>query len=163
MHILKQSAVLAIAFGSLISATAAAPITPVTTSCGAPLSSIVKTVIDQFSTPSETPVILVGTGVNITVPAGETRCVRVRFSAVAECPHNCFVHAFANTTPLNPVQSSSSLRFSSDSINNGTAHSFEWAGRVGPGQQTIFIKVNTGNTIEDARFGPFTTTVEIAK
>jgi hypothetical protein len=160
MHILKQSAVLAVTFGSLISAAAAAP---VTTSCGAPVSSIVKTVIDQFSTPSEFPVILVGTGVNITVPAGETRCVRVRFSAVAECPHNCFLRAFANNTELNPAWFSSSLRFSSDSINNGTAHSFDWAGRVGQGQQTIFIKVQTGNSMDNARFGPFTTTVEIAR
>jgi hypothetical protein len=160
MHILKQSAVLALTFVSLISVAAAAP---VITSCGAPVSSIVKTVIDQFSTSSEQPVTLVGTGVGFTIPAGQTRCVRVRFSAVAECPANCFLRAIANDTELNPAWESSPLRFSSDSINGGTAHSFEWAGRVGPGAQQIFIKVQTGNSLEIARFGPMTTTVEIAK
>ena len=155
---LKRVAVLGFVFGCLVSVAAAAP---VVTKCGSPIKSIVKTEIDFFTTNSESPVTLSGTFVSFNVPAGASRCVRVRFSAIANCPNACFLRAFANSTELNPAWVANPLRFSQDATNGGSAHSFEWAGRVGPGKQISRIKVQTGNTISNAEIGPYTTTVEI--
>jgi hypothetical protein len=160
MQVFKQAGVFALAFASLISVAAAAPIV---TLCGSPINSIVKTNIDFFNTSSEIPVNLAGASAQFNVPVGESRCVRVRFSAVANCPHACFLRAFENLNELNPAWVVNPLRFSQDATNGGTAHSFEWVGRVGPGRHTITIKIQTGNSISNASIGPHTTTVEIMK
>ena len=130
MQMLKLAIVVVVTCASYMSVAEAAPVTTV---CGASIKSVTKTNIDFFSSSSEQPVNITGAAVNITVPAGQTRCVRVRFSAVANCPHSCFVRAFANTNELNPSWTANPLRFSNDLMNSGTAHSFEWAERLGPG------------------------------
>jgi hypothetical protein len=101
--------------------------------------------------------------VTFTVPAGTTQCVKVRFTAVAECPLSCFLHAAENNNRLHPAFPANGTRFSTDDTNAGTAHSFEWVKRVGPGSHTVQVKIQTGNTLENAKFGPYTTTVELTQ
>ena len=158
MQTFTKAGILALAFAALVSVASAAP---VVTQCGAPIKSIVKTDIEFFNTTSEAPVTIPSASVTISVPAGATRCVRVRFSAIANCPNACFLRAFENVNQLNPAWVSNALRFSSDQTNNGMAHSFEWAGRVGAGLHTIRIKIETGNICCVASIGPMTTSVDI--
>ena len=135
---------------------------PIATQCGPLIRSIVKTDIDFFTTNSEAPAVNIkGAAASFTVPAGKTRCVRVRFSAVANCPLSCFLRAIVDTAEMQPVWFSNALRFSTDKTNGGTAHSFEWVTRVGAGQHTARLTMQTGNTIEDANIGPWTFAVDI--
>src|SRR5205085_9103085 len=54
--------------------------------CGAPIRSIVKTEDNgKFATNSTAYVAVPGASATITVPTGETRCVKVRFSATVTC------------------------------------------------------------------------------
>ena len=129
---------------------------PIATQCGPLIKSIVKTDIDFFTTNSEIPVNFKGAAAALTVPAGKTNCVRVRFSAVANCPLSCFMRAFVDSTEMKPAWVSNSLRFSTDNTNGGTAHSFEWVTRVSAGQHTVRLTMQTGNTIENANIGPWT-------
>jgi hypothetical protein len=131
----------------------------VTTTCGPLLKSVSKTNIQFFSSSSELPVNIPG-GVTVKVPSGETRCIRVRFSAVANCPNSCFIRAIAGTNELNPAWVSNPLRFSSDATGDGTAHSFEWVERVGTGEYVVKISFQTGNSSFVADIGPYTLTVE---
>lgn len=100
MQMLNRAGVLALAFASLISVAAAAPIA---TQCGRLVSATVKTDIEFFNTSSEQPVIIPNAGVVINVAVGTSRCIRVRFSAVANCPNACFLRAFENSNELNPA------------------------------------------------------------
>lgn len=134
---------------------------PVVTKCGALVSSTAMTEIAFFSSPSEVPVVITGTTTSVNVPPGESRCIRVRFSAIANCPNACFLRASENDIELNPAWVVNPLRFSQDSTNGGTAHSFEWVGRAGAGKHTIRIRMQTGNTIANADIGPWTMTVDV--
>jgi hypothetical protein len=135
---------------------------PVITKCGRLLEAIVKTEIESFTTNSEIPPVNIrGANAVFRVPAGETRCVRVRFSAIANCPLSCFLRAFVDDQQLNPAWVANPLRFSTDDTNSGTAHSFEWVGRVGAGRHIARIQMQTGNESENANIGPYTTSVEI--
>jgi hypothetical protein len=158
MQILKLAVVVVVTCASYMSVAGAAT---VTTQCGASIRSFTKTNIDFFSSSSESPVNITGASANVIVPAGQTRCVRVRFSAVANCPNSCFLRAFANSNELNPSWVVNPLRFSNDLMNSGTAHSFEWAERLGPGTYLVRISFQTGNTISAANIGPYATTVEV--
>ena len=163
MRILKIAAMVVLTGATFMSVAAAAP---VTTQCGRLISSVTKTNIDFFTSASELPPVFIsGAGVNVNIPAGVTRCVRVRFSAVAACPHACFLRAVASsdagTNELNPAWTSNPLRFSQDGTNGGTAHSFEWVERLGPGQHLVRISFQTGNEIDPANIGPWTNTVEV--
>lgn len=144
-----------------IPSTGPAAATPVITRCGALVNSIAKTEINFFTTNSEQPVVLAGTVVSFTVPAGASRCVKVRFSAIANCPNACFLRAFVDTVELNPKWTINPLRFAQAPQNSGVAQSFEWVGRVGAGQHAVQIKIQTGNVIANANIGPFTTVVDI--
>jgi hypothetical protein len=159
MWLLKQTAVFALAFASLVSVAQAAPIQ---LQCGASVKSIVRTNIDVFNTTSEIPVNITGAAATFDVPAGNKQCVRVRFSATASCPNACFLRAILdNTSELNPAWSANPLRFSLDGVNAGTAHSLEWVALVGPGSHSVQIKMQTGNTCCTASIGPWTTSVDI--
>lgn len=160
MRMLKLVGVLALAFSSFVSVSAAAP---VTTPCGAPIRSVVKTDIAFFNTTSESPVNLTGAVAAVDVPAGTTQCVRVRFSAIANCPFACFLRAFNNSSELNPAWTANALRFSEDQTNGGMAHSFEWAGRLAAGHHIILIKIQTGNTAGVASIGPWTFSMDVMK
>jgi hypothetical protein len=142
----------------------AAEAAPVTTICGSLIRAIHKTNVDQFSFSSETVPTPAPGGIQVTVPNGQTRCVRVRFSAEAECPNNCFVRAVATKGPttneLNPA-APDIFRFSSDGMNNGTAHSMEWIERLDEGTWSIRVNFVTGNSSFTAKIGPYTTTVEV--
>ena len=158
MRFTKPAAVLLLLALPLASTAQAAPIA---TQCGPLIKSIVKSDIDFFTTNSEIPVNFKGAAATFTVPAGTTNCVRVRFSAIANCPLSCFMRVVVDTTEMKPAWLSNALRFSNDKTNSGTAHSFEWVTRVSAGQHTVRITMQTGNTIENANIGPWTFAVDI--
>ena len=58
---------------------------PTSENCGAPIRSVVKTDVSNFSTAATSFVNVPGAAVTVTVPAGETQCVKVRFSAEVRC------------------------------------------------------------------------------
>jgi hypothetical protein len=64
---------------------------------------------------------------------------------------------------MHPAPFANPIRFSTDNTNGGTAHSFEWVLRVGPGQYVTRIEIARGNTLQQADIGPYTTTVEITR
>lgn len=158
MPFFKPAAVLALL---VLSFAGPAQAETLVTQCGPLIRSIVKTDIDFFTTNSEVPVNFKGAQAAFTVPAGRTNCVRVRFSAVANCPLSCFIRAIVDTTEMKPAWFSNALRFSTDKTNGGTAHSFEWAARVGAGNHTVRLTMQTGNTLEDANIGPWIFAVDI--
>ena len=139
-------------FGGLIMISSAAA-APVVTSCGAPISSIVRT--DNFaSSTTSTAFGPVPGGANavVNVPAGTTRCIRVTFSASANCLGGdlnevCFIRAIENGSELNPI-TGGTLGFTPSDESAKSANSFQWAKRVGPGSHTIIIqrRVNAAAT-----------------
>jgi hypothetical protein len=161
MHISVRATLLGLFLSGMVSA-AAAEI--VTTRCGAPIRSITRTETEFFTTSSESPVKMPGTTAAFTVPPGAERCIRIRFSAIANCPLSCFVRAFVGDTLMNPgAFSQEPPRFSTDGTNAGTAHSFEWVLRVGPGRHATRIEISRGNTLEQADIGPYTVVIELTE
>src|SRR5437868_8986049 len=69
----------------------------VTLKCGKPVRSVVKEAFNlSFTTTSTTFVDLTGASTTVNVPAGEFRCVKVRFSAAASCAgsgKSCLIRA----------------------------------------------------------------------
>ncbi len=158
MHFMKLAAIAALFALPFAGGVQAAP---VAIECGPLIKSVVKTDIEFFTTSSELPVPLKGAAVSFSVPAGRTVCVRVRFSAIANCPLSCFLRAFVDNTQMNPAAFSNPMRFSTDNTNGGTAHSFEWVLRVGPGRHTARLTIGRGNTIDSANIGPWTFATDI--
>ncbi len=99
MHFMKLAAIAALFALPFAGGVQAAP---VAIECGPLIKSVVKTDIEFFTTSSELPVPLKGAAVSFSVPAGRTVCVRVRFSAIANCPLSCFLRAFVDNTQMNP-------------------------------------------------------------
>src|SRR5215208_2851165 len=74
--------------------------------CGAPINSVVRLEPVASSTSSTVFVNLVN--VNINVPAGTTRCIKVVFTGEASCrgpsavPDQCLIRALDNAIEMNP-------------------------------------------------------------
>jgi hypothetical protein len=129
-------------FAALAMLSPSVSIAAVTHSCGAPIRSIVKTEIGGFTTSSTTFVNLPGAVPTINVPAGETQCVKVRFSAMVSCSQTgdadiCSIlvvepGVVAFDPPFNGVN------FIVEN-NNYEARSFEWVKELGAGSHTIRV------------------------
>ena len=141
------------------SASVAAP-TVLHTVCGSTISTATRTATGTFETPSEIPVLVPGGQFVVTVPAGTQRCIKLRFSAGAYCPHGCFLRVLDSNGLFQPSANTSPiLRFANN--NEVEAHSFEWVQRVGPGRHIVKLQIQTGNTIANAVFGPYTIVLEV--
>ena len=141
----------------------AIPFAPLKTSCAAPVQSIVLTQTQSaphFQTTRTNFVRLTGAAQNVVVPAGTTRCVKVRLTARVSCQGdggnaNCFLRAVANDVEMSPgAISDSGLRFS-----------YEWVTRLDPGTHLVQIQArrvadNAGAII---RVDDFVMDVEILK
>ena len=117
--------------------------------CGAPIKSTVKRMINNsFTTTSTAFVNVPGAGVTVNVPAGQTRCVRVRFSAVASCSGagGCYIQVHDSLSPFHFGPNASFATGQPASA----ARSYEWVGRLDAGSHPIRIQaaVNTGVTFD---------------
>jgi hypothetical protein len=165
MQRLIIAVILVLVSGSFMSVAEAAL---VTTNCGPILRSISKTNNGVFNTTSEGAGEAIPGAVPVNVPAGETRCVKLRFSAVAACPASCYLRAVAisDGTEIilhpNTLFTGTPLRLSNDAPGSeGTAHSFEWARRLPPGNYAVQILVASGTSASAVRLGPYTIALDI--
>jgi hypothetical protein len=117
----------------------------VVTNCGAPIRSVVKSLVNSsFSTQSTIYANVTSARVVINVPDGQTQCVRVRFSASASCAvnvagHRCYIKvAETSIIGFDPVVGFSSQPFFA-------AQSFEWATRLFAGSHTIQVQAATNS------------------
>ena len=114
----------------------------ITTACGPNQTSIVKTEDSPTATSSVNRVTLPGATTQITVPDGQTRCVKVLFTAESACqgpnPDDfCYVAATIDGAPMNPVGGGFQALDSEDGT--ASAHAYEWVKRVPAGVYTVEI------------------------
>ena len=124
--------------------------TVITIKCGQPDRSVVKEFFNKsFTTSSTTSVDLPKANLTVNVPNLETRCVKVRFFAVADClPNaqfkNCFVGVvepgFATFPPHVELVANQS---------DGESHGFEFATTLGQGSHTIQMQALTDGATLD--------------
>jgi hypothetical protein len=119
----------------------------VTTACGPNQTSIVKTDASPTATSAVNRVTLPGAVTQIVVPDGQSRCVKVVFTAESACEgpgaaDYCYVAALIDGAPMNPVGGGFQALDSEDGT--ASAHAYEWVKRVGDGPHTVSIVRNVG-------------------
>ena len=77
-----------------------------------------------------------GASLHFTVPAGQSRCVKLLFTAETACgltagPDFCYVRALIDAAPMDPDGAGFQAIDSEDG--SAGAHAYEWVKRVGPG------------------------------
>jgi hypothetical protein len=141
---------------------------PITTTCGPNLSSTVVTRNSpiRMNAPGFLP--LPGAHVeNIFVPPGESRCIKVLFTAETACgltanPDFCYVRAVLNgNVPMDP---NGSLHQAIDSEDDtASAHAYEWVKKVGPGNYNVDVEWRVLNVGTDFTIDDWTTDVEVSR
>ena len=116
--------------------------------CGPEQLNLVRTQSAVGSTSSVVPVAIPATTMTVNVPAGQTRCVKVLFTAETSCTgfagtDYCRVQATLDGAPMNPNGAGFMTIDSEDASADG--HAFEWVKRVGPGQHVVQITQEVGN------------------
>ena len=114
-----------------------------THTCGPQQTSIVKTESSPSGTTSPAFVPLPGANVEIHVPDGQTRCVKVLLTAETACevtaaPDFCYVQALLDGAPMNPNGTNFQAMDSEDG--SASAHAYEWVKRVGEGDHIVRIE-----------------------
>ena len=114
------------------------------TNCGAPIQSIVATGNEPFATNSNSFVRIRGAVLTVTVPSGQTRCVKVRFTGGVTCRGGtgnevCFIRALAGGEELRPE--SGGNQGLSGRLLRPTGLGFQWVRRLSEGQHVIQIQV----------------------
>jgi hypothetical protein len=116
---------------------------PKVTNCG-PLQT--STVLTQ-NVPRTTNVAgfqtVPGASVPFTVPAGQSRCVKLLFTAETACgltagPDLCYVRALIDNAPMDPDGANFQAIDSEDG--SAGAHAYEWVKRVGPGAHVVSLQ-----------------------
>lgn len=116
---------------------------PITVTCGALVSSVIKTnagTTTISTTDPQTFRAIPGANVAVKIPAGSTRCVRVTFTAAESDSGGCDekpscytrIRALANSIALNPSSAGDPPQF--------TNH-HQWVRRLGAGTHSIQIQV----------------------
>jgi len=117
--------------------------------CGPQISSFVRTENAPSAINSVAFVTVANAIFGITVPAGQTRCVKVVFTAKTACRGPaaigdfCYIRALDNGVEFFPQGGGFRTFLSEDATEN--AHAYEWVRRVGPGNHTILIQRRVGN------------------
>lgn len=116
--------------------------------CGPEQQNIVRTQSAVGSTNSVVPVAMPATIMNINVPANQSRCVKVLFTAETSCTgfggaDYCRVQATLDGAPMNPNGAGFMTIDSEDATGDG--HAFNWVKRIGPGQHTLQITQEVDN------------------
>ena len=153
LHIAKIS-LLAILFATVMAGTSRAEIT--TTNCGAPIQSSIITRNELFETSSTNFVRIRGAVSTVTVPAGQTRCVKVRFTGGVTCKGGsgnevCFIRALAGGEEMHPQANGN--QGLSGRLMRPTGLGFQWVRRLGAGQHIIHIQVRTLDLPETVTLG----------
>jgi hypothetical protein len=121
----------------------------VQTNCGTPIQSIVPTSNELFQTTSKSFIRLRGAVATVKVPAGQRRCVKVRFTASATCRASvgfgtCFIRALADGEQLHPRTNGNQTFFGSTTA-EPTGIGYQWIGRLDGGDHVIQIQLRTDN------------------
>ena len=116
--------------------------------CGPDVGSTVRTQNRPSTTSNVVFQDLPGASTVVNVPGGQSRCVKVVFTAEAACgasavPDFCYVEADINNVPMDP----NGLTFQALSSEDGTAsaRAYEWVKRVGPGNHLVTLDTRVGN------------------
>jgi hypothetical protein len=121
------------------------------TDCGTPIRSSVVTGNEPFQTTSKSFIRIRGAVLTVTVPSGQRRCVKVRFTAGAICRaasgnQACFIRAVAEHEQMHPEagfdQGFTGPPFTPVGI------SYQWVRELGAGSHLIQIQVRTDNVPE---------------
>jgi hypothetical protein len=136
-------------------------------SCGAPIRSIVKTDTAIFETNSSAFVNLPGAVATVDIPAGEIRCVKVRFSASVSCSQTaqsdvCVVRAGEiGGSVFDPAVNG--IDFADEQGDALRTHSFEWVKQLSAGSHTIRVQAAVQNAATKFTIGAWTMDVEQTK
>jgi hypothetical protein len=126
------------------------------TGCGAPIRSAVITGNELFQTTSTSFVRIRGAVHTVTVPSGQTRCVKVRFTAGVTCRGTsgneaCFIRALAGEDEMRPQPDGN--QGLSGRLLRPTGLGFQWVRRLGDGEHVIQIRVRALNAPETITVG----------
>jgi|tagenome__1003787_1003787.scaffolds.fasta_scaffold20829793_2 hypothetical protein len=128
----------------------------VSRNCGAPIRSTIVTGNQIFETTSKTFTRLRGAVATVTVPAGQTLCVKLRFTAGVTCRGSsgneaCFIRALADNDEMNPQPSGN--QGLSGRLLRPIGLGYQWLRLLGEGQHVIQIQVRTLNVPETISVG----------
>jgi hypothetical protein len=128
----------------------------VTRNCGAPIRSTVVTGNQIFETTSKTFTRLRGAVATVTVPAGQTLCVKLRFTAGVTCKGSsgneaCFIRALADNDEMNPQPSGN--QGLSGRLVRPIGLGYQWLRLLGEGQHVIQIQVRALDVPETITVG----------
>jgi hypothetical protein len=140
---------------------------PETTTCGASIRSVVKTDFVLFSTSSTTFANLPGAAVAVTVPPGETQCVKVRFSAEVRCMPSasadlCAVRVLVPDLTLF-LPGVNGVTFASEQGSATGTRSFQWVQRLFPGTHVVRVQAGVQNAATNFEIQAWTLDVESTK
>lgn len=135
--------------------------------CGAVVSSTIRTQ-NERSNPllsSETFVPVPGAAVDVVVPSGESRCIKVRFTAEAACyggdSNYCYVRALRSGVPLPPNGSDTQALVSRAPFAGGYTH--DWVTRAGAGTHRIVLQGRTSESTTQFDLDDWSFEVEVTR
>ncbi len=123
----------------------------VTHTCGALTTNPVLTNTVPDTTNYTTFQQLPGASTTINVPAGQTRCVKVLFTAETACGPSaaadfCYIEATIDGVQMDPRGGQFQAMDSEDAT--ASAHAYEWVDHVGPGTHVIQIQRRVGAPVD---------------
>jgi hypothetical protein len=121
---------------------------PQTAICGPNINSTVRTQNRPNTTNNVAFQPLAGAATYVNVPAGQSRCVKVVFTAESACgasaaPDFCYVQAEIAGVPMDPNGLGFQALDSEDAT--ASAHAYEWVKRVGPGNHLVTVETAVSN------------------
>jgi hypothetical protein len=123
-----------------------------TTTCGSTISTVFLTQNMAASYTNTSFATLPGAKFTVTVPAGQTRCVKLAFTADAACifgspsfGYLCYVRATyekagTSITEMSPAGAGLQVLAASDEGGKASAHGYTWIKKLGAGTYTIRIQ-----------------------
>jgi hypothetical protein len=120
---------------------------PLAVTCGALVSTTIKSDVNPSIAAGNAFSSLIGAFVVVTVPAGTTRCIKVIFTpgdSTCGVANQCLVRALASPTmPVFPAPTAANAQH--------VRSYHEWARRLGAGNYPVQIQINAGGTTFTAR------------
>jgi hypothetical protein len=136
----------------------------ITHNCGALTEDIVKTQNHPVMTNAMGFILVPGAPTVINVPDGQSRCLKLLFTAEAACGPSaaadfCYVQALVDGAPMDPDGAGFQSLVSEDGSAN--AHAYEWVKRVGDGNHVVTIERRVGNAATDFYLDDYTIDLEV--
>jgi hypothetical protein len=135
---------------------------PITTACGSLINSIVKTNVGSTVIGSTNFAAIPGASAVVSVPAGNSRCIKVTFTASTFCTNGgentCTVNARDSGALMNPQQPFRIMDLESFQT---AAHSLEWVRRVSAGNHVIAIHARVSSPTTDFESRDWTMDVQV--